>query len=235
MSSPEPYLLCIERSARRRSVTLRFDPESMRLRLLVPARMTGGEIELVLRRHRRWIGNQAARAALRRREAERYAAKIGGKVPFLGEDLQVAAAEESERPEFGVAARRRGGCIVVSSTDEKKIRSELVCFYLTEAEKYLPERVAFLAQRHGVGFRSIKISDAARRWGSCSGAGDLRLAWRLMFFPPEIIDGVAAHELAHRKVMNHSEAFYAEWSRMCPEYRKVRRFLNQTGGSYGFL
>jgi len=50
-----------------------------------------------------------------------------------------------------------------------------------------------------------------------------------MLAPPEVLDSVVAHELCHRKYMNHSEAFYAELERVMPEYRKCRKWLRENG------
>ena len=48
--------------------------------------------------------------------------------------------------------------------------------------------------------------------------------------PPEILDYVVVHELAHRKQMNHSPAFWAEVERILPDWRERRRWLREKGG-----
>jgi predicted metal-dependent hydrolase len=52
----------------------------------------------------------------------------------------------------------------------------------------------------------------------------------LMLLPDEVIDSVVAHELCHRKHMNHSAAFYAELTRVFPDYRRCRDWLKENGG-----
>ena len=51
----------------------------------------------------------------------------------------------------------------------------------------------------------------------------------LMLTPPEVIDSVVVHELAHLKEMNHSERFYAEILRMFPDYWKWHGWLKENG------
>ena len=41
-------------------------------------------------------------------------------------------------------------------------------------------------------------------------------SWRLILAPPEVLDYVAAHEMAHRLQMNHSPAYWAVVARIFP-------------------
>ena len=50
-----------------------------------------------------------------------------------------------------------------------------------------------------------------------------------MLAPPEVLDSVVAHELCHRKVMNHSEKFYAEVLRAFPDYWIWNKWLKDNG------
>ena len=48
--------------------------------------------------------------------------------------------------------------------------------------------------------------------------------------PPEVLDYVVVHELAHRKEMNHSRKFWAEVKNVLPDYEKRRKWLKEFGG-----
>ena len=50
-----------------------------------------------------------------------------------------------------------------------------------------------------------------------------------MLAPPEVRDYVVVHELAHRRQMNHSPAFWKEVERVLPDYRARRKWLRQNG------
>ena len=82
----------------------------------------------------------------------------------------------------------------------------------------------------GVTCGRISIREQKTRWGSCSGQGNLNFNWKLILMPPEILDYVVVHELAHRKQMNHSPAFWAEVERILPDWRERRRWLREKGG-----
>jgi hypothetical protein len=47
--------------------------------------------------------------------------------------------------------------------------------------------------------------------------------------PPDILDYVAAHEVAHLEQMNHSPAFWAVVAVLMPEYETHRRWLRSNG------
>ena len=64
---------------------------------------------------------------------------------------------------------------------------------------------------------------------SCSASGTIRLNWRLVQAPPQVLDYVLAHELAHLVHMNHSAAFWAEVARLEPDWQQARLWLKTHG------
>lgn len=99
-----------------------------------------------------------------------------------------------------------------------------------QALDVIPKRVAYFAPMLGVTYGRITIRNQKTRWGSCSGKGNLNFNCLLMLTPPEIIDYVVVHELAHRKYMNHSPQFWAEVGRILPDYQVRRKWLRENGG-----
>ena len=98
-----------------------------------------------------------------------------------------------------------------------------------QALAYIPGRVRYYAPLMGVTYGRITIRNQTSRWGSCSSKGNLNFNCLLMLCPPEVIDSVVVHELAHRKEMNHSERFYAEVLRVFPEYHMWNKWLKENG------
>ena len=98
-----------------------------------------------------------------------------------------------------------------------------------EALRVIPERVRFYAPVVGVTYGRITIRNQRTRWGSCSAKGSLNFNWRLILAPEKVLEYVVVHELAHRKEMNHSHAFYRVVEDAMPDYRIYQRCLKEHG------
>lgn len=105
-------------------------------------------------------------------------------------------------------------------------------WYREQARLYLVERVQYFTQLYNFHYQQIKITSARTRWGSCSARGTLSFAWRLIMAPPEIIDYVVLHELAHTVHHNHSQSFWTLVQSMVPDYAAKRKWLKQNSHQF---
>ncbi|MEI8132826.1 MAG: SprT family zinc-dependent metalloprotease, partial [Leptolinea sp.] len=96
-----------------------------------------------------------------------------------------------------------------------------------QAEAAITQQVQIRSAQMGVRPVSISIRSQRTRWGSCSTKGTLNFNWRLIMAPPEVLDYVVVHELAHLKQKNHSKAFWAVVGQYCHQYLKYRLWLKQ--------
>ena len=106
---------------------------------------------------------------------------------------------------------------------------ELEAAYRKRARTQLEARAAYYAGLMGVTYNRIAIRAARTRWGSCSAQGNLNFHWKLILMPPEVLDYVVVHELAHRKEMNHSARFWEEVERILQDYKRRRKWLKDYG------
>ena len=97
--------------------------------------------------------------------------------------------------------------------------------YIRRAKACLPQRVAYYSERMGLCPTKVRITGARTRFGSCSSQGHICFSWRLMQYPPEAIDYVVVHELAHLRYMNHGAEFYALIARYLPDWKARRALL----------
>ena len=104
---------------------------------------------------------------------------------------------------------------LLSKTDRMKIQLKI------------GKRVRHYCEAMGVTVGYVTVKDQKTRWGSCSAKGNVNFNYRLAFLPDELLDYVVIHELAHRRHMNHSRAFWAEVEKYCPDYLERREQLKE--------
>ena len=92
-----------------------------------------------------------------------------------------------------------------------------------KAGEILPRKVEYFAELMDVKPRSVKITSAKKRMGSCSADNGICFSYRLMMQSEDVIDYVVIHELAHIKEHNHSKRFYDVVRTYCPDYKDRER------------
>lgn len=100
-------------------------------------------------------------------------------------------------------------------------------FLRKKAEEIIPPKVEHYAKLMNLEPKSIRITAAQKRFGSCSSRGSLCFSFNLMQYPDEAIDYVVVHELAHLKELNHSKKFWAIVEKYMPDYKKRRAMLKE--------
>jgi predicted metal-dependent hydrolase len=73
----------------------------------------------------------------------------------------------------------------------------------------------------------ITLRDPRTRWGSASREHRLSFSWRLILAPPEALETVVVHELAHLRVFGHGPAFWELVASRRPDHATWRRWLRQ--------
>jgi len=94
-----------------------------------------------------------------------------------------------------------------------------------EAKNYLPQRLEFLARKYGFNYGKVALRNQKTRFGSCSYQNNINLNINLMSYDFDCIDYVIIHELCHTKIKNHSEKFWLEVEKYCPNYKIIRKRL----------
>ncbi|MEZ6197230.1 MAG: SprT family zinc-dependent metalloprotease [Planctomycetota bacterium] len=219
----------VTRSRRLKSVQLRIDV-AHGLEVLLPRRLEGYDERPLLRRHARWILERLRRSEARRALGPRAVWTDGGEVPLFGHRCPLTVRVERDRGR--TAARYRGGRVAVrapidASPDD--LRSAVVALYRAIARETLESRVAHWSREASVRARSVTIREQATRWGSCSGAGRLSFNWRLVIAPCEILDYVAAHEVAHLVHFDHGPEWQGLLDRLMPDWRRWEDWLDRNG------
>lgn len=218
--------------SRRRSLEICLDPRRGVL-VRAPLGTSAALAQDLLRRKLPWVLERLP--ALEAPAGPRPLAP-GQAWPHLGQayPLEIVVAGQGGRPRVQLGTdslRVLLGRQLPGATQELALRRALETWYRSEAARLLPPRAGAFAQRLGLAPPPVLVRDQKRRWGSCDAKGTLRLNWRLVLAPLELIDYVAAHEVCHLKVPNHSPAFWGLLASLLPDCRQRRQRLNHLGPS----
>lgn len=210
-----PVTITLRRSARARRVSLRVSGLDGRVTLTMPPWFSEAEALAFAEQKSGWIRRHLSEQEVPVRP------ELGGELPFEGR-LHVL------EPGSGRRVVQQDGALQVPGVPEQ-VPARLKGF-LTHAAR---DRLAASADRYasalGRRYGRITLRDTRSRWGSCTSAGDLMFSWRLIMAPPEVLDYVAAHEVAHLQELNHSPAYWAVVARLMPGYEVPRRWLKTNG------
>ena len=124
---------------------------------------------------------------------------------------------------------REGQGFLLATAEQKKGAERLEAFYRETTRKRVTAIVEKYAREWGLLVKSIRITGAKTRWGSCSRQNSLNFSHRLAMVPPEALEYVVVHELAHTRHHDHSRAFWSFLGEMLPNYETQRRWLKQNG------
>lgn len=106
-------------------------------------------------------------------------------------------------------------------------KQSLIKWYKAQALQKITERVNYYVNLSGLKYKSIKITNAKSRWGSCGAYNSLNFSWRLIMAPPEVVDYVIVHEIAHLAVKNHSRRFWHKVQEIMPDYKQRNHWLRK--------
>ena len=206
---------------RARRLTLRIMPGGRTLKLTVPPYVGEEQIDIFLERNRDWAANHIARMP------QAIALGEGASIPYLGVDHRIVHLDRLR----GLVEPREiaGEPSLLVPGEPDHVPRKVVDFLKRQARARLNEAVDRHARTLGVRPKSIRITDTKSRWGSCSSTRTLSFSWRIVMAPQEVLDYLAAHEVAHLREMNHSPAFWAHVARLMPDYARHRRWLRTHG------
>ncbi|MBS0518953.1 MAG: M48 family metallopeptidase [Proteobacteria bacterium] len=195
--------LTFVRSRRARRASLRVDTANRRVILTAPQRMAYATAVAFAHAQAGWIA-----ARLKRLPAPRPFVD-GAEVPLFGVPHRIR-----HRPGLRGTVWLEAGEIHVAGHAEHLPR-RLRDWLTAEMRRCLPPLVEAKAARVERTVTRLSLRDSRTRWGSCGPDGGLSFSWRLVFAPPEVLDYLVAHEVAHLVHMNHGPRFWALAERLC--------------------
>jgi predicted metal-dependent hydrolase len=146
---------------------------------------------------------------------------------YLGRSYRLLLIDEATRS----AVRLHRGRLELRRDCVDAAAHHLVHWYRQVGESWLQRRVVSWAQRMEVEVTDLRVLPLGYRWGSCTAVGKLNIHWAVMQLPPELIDYVLVHELAHVRHADHGPDFWRVVERPLPDFAARRTRLRLSGGA----
>lgn len=228
-----PYLL--RRSARSRRLRITIDPEHG-LVVTVPVATRRGWahperlIDDFLREREPWIRRHLDRRAHQRAELSARGGLVdGASIRYRGDlhRLHVSAATAGRRSSVARVVSPAGPELHLGllARDADRADRVLEAWFREQARFAIDATIADHGAALGVDPAAVAVRDPRSRWGSASRQGHLMLSWRLVLAPPEALETVVIHELAHLRVFGHGPRFWAVVASRRPDHVEWRRWL----------
>jgi predicted metal-dependent hydrolase len=154
----------------------------------------------------------------------------GRRLPFRGGELLYSVARDPSCLRATLREAPQGLEIILPPDDPARPSELLALWCRRKAREVFAQRAAHWSAAMGVAYKRLRVKDQRSLWGSCSRDGGLNFNWRVVMAPPEILDYLVIHELAHLLEMNHSQRFWRHVARWSPDYKAHRRWLREHGG-----
>ncbi len=205
--------------SKRKSIALVISPEAMlvvRAPLMTPLKY----IEDIVRKQKTWI-DKKKRQILKDGPARTKQFVNGEEFLFLGEiyKLKIQDAWEIELKED----------LIFPERFLNKARARMIAWYKERAFETITESAKHYSQISGWKYKTINITSAQGRWGSCSSSGSINFGWKLIMAPFDVVEYVVVHELAHITEKNHSSRFWHKVKTILPDYKTHEKWLKVNG------
>ncbi|WP_122613369.1 M48 family metallopeptidase [Pseudomonas viridiflava] len=173
-----------------------------------------------------WIKAQQRQMRAQPRETEReYLNRESHQVwgrRYLLEVIEVNAAPVVELKHSALVLQIRPG------SDEARREALLESWYREQLRAKLPVLLGKWQPLMGVNVRRILVQRMKTRWGGCNpSTGNIRLNTELAKKPPECLEYILIHELAHLIEPTHSNRFLALMDKFMPHWRQIKDELNR--------
>jgi predicted metal-dependent hydrolase len=217
------FPVVVRRSAQARRYTLRIKTATREAVLTMPMRGSMATARDFALRHGGWL------AARFLKLPDMVDFCDGATVPLRGVP-HLVRHQPGSRGGVWIDGGLDGQPVIAIAGEAAFLSRRLRDFLKREARKDIEAAARRHAAALGVSIKRISIKDTTSRWGSCAADGSLSFSWRMVLAPPFVLDYLAAHEVAHRREMNHSTRYWRVVESLYPDYERAEAWLKRHGG-----
>ena len=204
----------------RKTISLKIKNDAT-LEVRAPFKLVEEEIDKFVRSKEDWINKHIAKVVISSKEKQDFTLNFGDYVRIIGKETII-------KPISGdIAKYENDSFLIPKECDFNQIKEIIIQLSKEIAKIYITKRVIFFKEKLEVEPSKVKITNAKKRWGSCSSKNSLNFSWRIIMGDSDVIDYVVVHELAHIKHLNHSKKFWAEVEKILPNYKDTIKKLRK--------
>ena len=209
-----------------KNVHLSVFPPTGRVRIAVPARMDLDTIRVFAVTKLGWIKSQQKKILAQERETsreylDRESHYVWGR-RYLLEIVERDAAPSVELKPRKLVLQVRPG------SDAAKRQEVLEGWYRMTLKRAVPALIAKWEPLMGVKVRRFFVQRMKTKWGGCNPqARSLRLNTELAKKPPECLEYIVVHEMAHLLEATHGQRFRSLMDQVMPRWEFHRAQLNR--------
>jgi predicted metal-dependent hydrolase len=220
----QAFEVTLKRHPQARRYTLRVREKDRAVVMTMPPRGSLRQAREFAERNAEWI------AARMRRIPQPVAFTHGATIPLRGVPHRIEHRAGARGTAWTEVAAD-GTALLCVAGGPAHLARRVTDFLKREARRDLISATRRHAAALGVAIERVGVRDTASRWGSCSPDGALSYSWRLVLAPPFVLDYLAAHEVAHRRELNHSARFWRLVDGLSPDRRRAEAWLKRHGNA----
>lgn len=209
-----------------KNMYIRVDKQTGIVKVSVPNHVSYKEAEDFVKRNLEWIEN-TRKQALDRHDNKPNEYSTGESILVWGNEYEIEFIPSYS--DKGVYIRNDKLIILAPLDSDSDFRKSLVNKWLRkELLDKINELKMHCCEVVGKYPNEWHIKDMKTKWGTCNYIDKrIWLSLNLVHKQPICLEYVMYHELTHLYVPNHGPDFKAYMDRFCPEWRKIRKILNE--------
>jgi predicted metal-dependent hydrolase len=201
--------------------TTQITVNNLGVQVTTPSKKTQKQIDTLIQKHAKWI---YTKQLLAKEEIKfKFTFVHGSRLPFFGKNYFLDVKETKKSESF----RLKNGKFVVriNKISKTRVRKLYLDWSKETSLPLLEKSVKKYSKKIGVEYGEILVKNQKNRWGSVSKKGTVNFNQKLIRAPPKIVDYVAAHEVCHLKIPNHSTSYWRLLKSIMPDYEERKVWL----------
>lgn len=209
-----------------KNIYLKVLPPNGKVVISAPKRMKQRAVEEFVMAKRDWILEKTKKYE-NRKVQEELQYKTGEQILFFGKTYPLEVFATARQKKVVLADEKIQMYIEEDSTKEQREKC-LNEWYRKQLKLVIPELVRKWEPVIKVSVKEWKVKNMKTRWGTCNiVAQRIWLNLQLAKASPKCLEYVVVHEMIHLLERNHNERFYGYMDVFLPEWKKLRKQLNE--------